>query len=74
MLFGGRKARYLPLAINNVRGIEEIPYRIVMLGDYSSGISLLRNELVQLNSFKDIPFAVISSSHLTVILYESDTA
>ncbi|KAL3995061.1 Ras family protein [Acanthocheilonema viteae] len=56
LLFGGRKGRYLPLTINNLSEINEIPYRIVMLGDYSSGISLLRSELMQLNSFKEIPF------------------
>uniref|UniRef100_A0A0R3RYH0 Rab-like protein 3 n=1 Tax=Elaeophora elaphi TaxID=1147741 RepID=A0A0R3RYH0_9BILA len=59
-LFGRRKGRYLPLAINNsdVSRIEaENPYRVVMLGDYSSGISRLRNELVKLNSFKHGPFS-----------------
>ncbi|VDK84160.1 unnamed protein product [Onchocerca ochengi] len=57
LLFGGRKARYLPLTLNHTNRMEEIPYRIVMLGDYSSGISLLRNELIQLDSFKNIPFS-----------------
>ncbi|CAG9532176.1 unnamed protein product [Cercopithifilaria johnstoni] len=57
LLFGGRKGRYLPLKINNVNGLEEIPYRVVMLGDYDSGISLLRSEMIQLKSFKDIPFS-----------------
>ncbi|MCP9264050.1 hypothetical protein DINM_006974 [Dirofilaria immitis] len=57
LLFGGRKARYLPLTLNRVNKIEEIPYRIVMLGDYPSGINLLRYELIQLDCFKNIPFS-----------------
>uniref|UniRef100_A0A915PTE9 Uncharacterized protein n=1 Tax=Setaria digitata TaxID=48799 RepID=A0A915PTE9_9BILA len=58
LLFGGRKARYLPLAVNGIRRMrDENTYRIVMLGDYSSGISMLRCELAQLNSIRDIPFS-----------------
>ncbi|VDN07019.1 unnamed protein product [Thelazia callipaeda] len=57
LLFGGRKARYLPLAFTSESEIIENPCRVVMLGDYASGISLLRIELMQLISPKDIPFS-----------------
>ncbi|EFO26937.1 hypothetical protein LOAG_01544 [Loa loa] len=57
LLFGGRRARYSPLTLSNIDGMEKIPHRIVMLGDYSSGIGLLRSELAQLNYFEDIPFS-----------------
>ncbi|VDK75932.1 unnamed protein product [Litomosoides sigmodontis] len=57
LLFGGRKGRYLPLSVKSATVMEEMPFRVVMLGDYSSGISSLRSELMQLNSIKDIAFS-----------------